>query len=172
MTSPQSSLPKPNQQRPVKEKLRIILAICIIIVGIAHFALPDPFIKIVPPYLPNHAALVYISGFFEILGGIGILVPPVSQAAAWGLLLLFIAVFPANINMAVNAIDLPNIPDSSVLRWGRLPFQAVLIAWAWWYTQPDDLARQAAIVPKHWAQSITVAERAEAAATKATQRSN
>ncbi len=161
MTSVQSSQPKTNSKRPVKEKLRIILAICIIIVGTMHFAVADPFIKIVPPYLPYHRELVYISGFFEILGGIGILVPPVSQAAAWGLLLLFIAVFPANINMAVNAIDLPNIPDSSLLRWGRLPFQAVLIAWAWWYTQPDDLELQASIVPSQWARSIAIAQLSE-----------
>jgi uncharacterized membrane protein len=172
MTFPQSSLPQSTPQRSVKEKLRIILAICIIIVGITHFTAPDPFIKIVPPYLPNHAALVYISGFFEILGGIGILVPPVSQAAAWGLLLLFIAVFPANINMAVNAIDLPNIPDSDLFRWGRLPLQAVLIAWAWWYTKPDDLDRQTSILPRSWAKSLTITECAEAATSDMTSRSS
>jgi uncharacterized membrane protein len=162
MADPKSSLQQPTAHRSVKEKLRVMLAICIIIVGITHFTAPDPYIKIVPPYLPNHAALVYISGFFEILGGIGILVPPVSQSAAWGLLLLFIAVFPANINMAVNAIDLPNIPDSDLLRWGRLPFQAVLIAWAWWYTQPDDLDRQTSILPQRWTRALTIAERTEA----------
>jgi uncharacterized membrane protein len=156
MTSVKASQPESISTRPVKEKLRIILAICIIIVGIMHFAVADPFIKIVPPYLPYHRELVYISGFFEILGGIGILVPPVSQAAAWGLFILFIAVFPANINMAVNAIDLPHIPDSSVLRWVRLPLQAVLLAWAWWYTQPDDLERQASIVPRRWAKLLTL----------------
>jgi uncharacterized membrane protein len=144
----------PNRQTEVqpktsrKEKLRVILAICIIVVGTLHFLVPDPFVKIVPPYLPYHLELVYISGFFEILGGIGILVPPVSQAAAWGLLLLFIAVFPANINMAVNQIDLPGIPDSSLLRWGRLPFQAVLIAWAWWYTRSSNLEQQVSLLPR------------------------
>jgi uncharacterized membrane protein len=172
MTSPQSSLQQPTPNRSTKEKLRIILAISIIIVGTTHFIAPDPYIKIVPPYLPNHAALVYISGFFEILGGIGILVPPVSQAAAWGLLLLFIAVFPANINMAVNAIDLPNIPDSDALRWGRLPFQVVLIAWAWWYTKSDALERQASILPKSWTKSIAIAERTEATTSNTISRSN
>lgn len=139
-----------------KEQLRVILAICIIVVGIMHFVIPDPFVKIVPDYFPAHLALVYISGFFEILGGIGILVPPVSQAAAWGLLILFIAVFPANINMAVNAIDLPNIPDSAVLRWGRLPLQAVLIAWAWWYTKTDSLDGQVSLIPDRWVRSLTL----------------
>jgi uncharacterized membrane protein len=138
-----------------KEQLRVILAISIIVVGTLHFVVPDPFIKIVPSYLPYHLELVYISGFFEILGGIGILLPPVSQAAAWGLLLLFIAVFPANINMAVNEIDLPGIPDSSILRWGRLPFQAVLIAWAWWYTRTDSSDNQVSLIPDRWVKSLT-----------------
>lgn len=138
-----------------KERLRVILAICIIVVGIVHFVVPDPFVKIVPDYFPHHLALVYISGFFEILGGIGILVPPVSQAAAWGLLLLFIAVFPANINMAINEIDLPGIPDSSALRWGRLPLQAVLIAWAWWYTRSNSLEGQVSLIPTRWVKVLS-----------------
>jgi uncharacterized membrane protein len=142
-------------RKSTKEKLRIILAICIIVVGVMHFVVSDSFVKIVPDYLPYHLGLVYVSGFFEILGGIGILVPPVSQAAAWGLLILFIAVFPANINMAVNAIDLPHIPDSSLLRWGRLPFQAVLIVWAWWYTRSTDLQQQASLLPPHLVADLT-----------------
>jgi len=70
----------------------------------------------------------------------------VSRAAAWGLFVLFIAVFPANINMAVNHIHLDNVPDSPWFQAVRLPFQAVLLAWAWWYTQPLDNNEQAAIV--------------------------
>ena len=110
-----------------KELLRVILAVSIIIVGVTHFALPEPYVKIVPPQLPYPLELVYISGFFEILGGVGLLVPPVSQAAAWGLIALFIAVYPANINMAVNHIKLEHIPDSPWFQAVRLPFQAVLI---------------------------------------------
>ena len=115
--------------------LRYLLAAFMVIAGSLHWLTPDPFVKIVPSFLPYPLALVYISGFFEILGGIGLLVPRVSQLAAWGLVALFIAVFPANINMAVNRIALDGIPDSDLLRWGRLPLQAVLIAWAWWYTK-------------------------------------
>jgi uncharacterized membrane protein len=132
---PQTLMSKKKNSR--KETLRLILSATIILVGVLHFAIPAPFTKIVPSSLPHPLLLVYISGFFEIAGGIGLLVPRVSQAAAWGLILLFIAVFPANINMAVNQINLPGIPDSSALRWGRLPLQAVLIAWAWWYTQKE-----------------------------------
>lgn len=130
-----------------KELLRVILTVCIIVVGLLHFAIPDPFVRIVPNFLPAPLALVYISGFFEILGGIGLVVPTVSRAAAWGLIVLFIAVFPANINMAVNHIHIDNIPDSPWFQVVRLPFQVVLIAWAWWYTKPaTDIENQAAIV--------------------------
>lgn len=122
-----------------KEILRVVLAISIITVGITHFANPAPFVKIMPPQLPYPLELVYISGFFEVLGGVGLLIPWVSVAAAWGLIALFIAVFPANINMTVNDIQLDGIPHNPVLYWGRLPLQAVLIAWAWWYTrEPND----------------------------------
>jgi uncharacterized membrane protein len=137
MTINPSQTSNPGQKRSRKETLRIVLAIAISFVGIMHFAAPAPFVKIVPSSLPHPLLLVYISGFFEIAGGIGLLVPRLRQAAAWGLILLFVAVFPANINMAINQIDLPGIPDSSILRWGRLPLQAVLIAWAWWYAKPE-----------------------------------
>ena len=119
----------------IKLILRVLLAIFMIVAGTLHWVTPDPFVNIVPSYLPYPLVLVYISGVFEILGGIGLLVPPTSKAAAWGLIALFIAVFPANINMAFNQIQMDGIPDSDLLRWGRLPFQSVLIAWDWWYTR-------------------------------------
>lgn len=118
-----------------KEILRVVLSVAIMVVGVLHFAVPDPFVKIMPPYLPWHLELVYISGFFEILGGIGLLIAPVSQAAAWGLIALFIAVFPANINQAVNQIAIAGVPNNPLFYWIRLPLQAVLIAWAYWYTK-------------------------------------
>ncbi|MBC1221264.1 DoxX family protein [Nostoc sp. UCD121] len=131
-----------------KEILRVVLAISIIVVGVTHFVVPEEYAKIVPPQLPYPLGLVYLSGFYEILGGIGLLVPPVSQAAAWGLLALFIAVYPANINMAVNLIKIEHIPNSPWVHVVRLPLQAVLIAWAWWYTKSSDWERQASIIPK------------------------
>ena len=120
-----------------KEILRGVLAIAIIIVGITHFTKPEEYAKIVPPPLPPFA-MVYVSGFFEILGGIGLVIPLVSVAAAWGLIALFIAVFPANIYQALNSISIEGIPHHPALYWVRLPFQAVLIAWAWWYTRNPE----------------------------------
>ncbi|WP_245916117.1 DoxX family protein [Merismopedia glauca] len=111
--------------------------------GILHFVKPEQFARIVPPPFPPLLS-VYVSGFFEILGGIGLLIPLVSSAAAWGLIALFIAVFPANIYMAMHNIKLDGIPQNPALYWGRLPLQAVLIAWAYWYTaKPKALPKSA-----------------------------
>lgn len=125
-----------------KEILRIIFSTSIIIVGITHFLQPEQYARIVPPPFPPLAS-VYLSGLFEILGGIGLLISSVSVAAAWGLIALFIAVFPANIYMALHNIKIEGIPQNQLLYWARLPFQAVLISWAWWYTKKPQEKHEA-----------------------------
>jgi uncharacterized membrane protein len=122
---------------PYKLPLRIILSLMMVAIGTLHLATPKPFLQMMPPYLPYHLELVYISGFCEILGGIGILIPLVSRAAAWGLIALYIAVFPANIHVAVNHVDIDGLPYNPLVAWVRLPFQAVLIVWAWWFTRKN-----------------------------------
>nr|WP_242044678.1 hypothetical protein [Leptolyngbya sp. FACHB-1624] len=97
----------------------------------------EQYARIVPPVFPAFPS-VYVSGFFEILGGIGLLIPWLSVAAAWGLISLFIAVFPANIYLAVHDIQIDGIPHSQFLYWARLPLQAVLLAWAYWYTRDPE----------------------------------
>ncbi|HEY9802815.1 MAG TPA: DoxX family protein [Leptolyngbyaceae cyanobacterium] len=119
-----------------KELLRGIFAVSLIIVGITHFLRPEQYARIVPPPFPPFTS-VYLSGVLEILGGIGLMIPAVSVAAAWGLISLFIAVFPANIYMTIHNIPIDGIPHNQLLYIARLPFQAVLIAWAYWYTRPD-----------------------------------
>lgn len=113
--------------------LRWLLALAMTGVGILHFTDPKPFVRIVPPYLPNPLALVYLSGMFEILGGIGLVVPiaVTQRIAAYGLVALFVAVFPANIYMALEKIPLGDKPMPEWALWARLPMQFVLIAWAW-----------------------------------------
>jgi uncharacterized membrane protein len=108
-------------------------------IGVLHFVAPAPFVAIVPRSLPAPQALVYISGACEVLGGIGLLVPYLRRAAGWGLITLYIAVFPANINMAVNNMPIMDEYYPRLL-WARLPLQAVFIAWAWWCSQPDPAA--------------------------------
>ncbi len=128
-----------------KTVFQIILAIGMIVVGALHFTSSGGFEKIVPDYLPYHLALVYISGFLEILGGVGLLIPRMSRSAAWLLVILYIAVFPANLYQAVNNIPVAGLPHDPPLVWLRLPFQAVLVAWAWWFTRDnafDDGQRQ------------------------------
>jgi uncharacterized membrane protein len=112
---------------------RFVLAVLMVAAGTAHLLRPAPFVAIVPEYLPFPARLVLVSGIFEILGGIGLWVPPLRKIAAWGLVLLFIAVFPANINMAENNLPFGHV-RSLFLAWARLPLQGVLVAWAWWFT--------------------------------------
>lgn len=109
-----------------------ILAIAAIFIaaGIAHFVSPGMFVRIVPPYLPAPLTLVYASGLFEILGGVGVLIPSMRVYAGWGLILLLIAVFPANIHMAVNADEFSRIPAWTL--WLRLPLQFVLIGWVYY----------------------------------------
>lgn len=105
--------------------------------GIAHFVSMDSFIKIMPDYLGYHKELVIISGAFEILGAIGILVPRTRRFAGYGLILLSIAVFPANINMALHPEKFPDI--SVVILYLRLPLQLVIIAAIWWVTRLKKL---------------------------------
>ena len=128
-----------------KTTLRNMLAFFMVFAGFLHFAIPEPFIKIVPGFLPYPAALVYISGVFEILLGLGLVFKATRWISAWGLVALFIAVYPANLNMAFNHIKLAGIPDSWWLHGIRLPFQFVLIAWAAWCAKPSSVSQK--IVP-------------------------
>ena len=110
----------------------IIMSIFYVGVGIKHFTNPMWFIKIVPPILPYKLSLVYISGFFEILFGILILFPTTRYIAAWGLIFLLIAVFPANIYLAITTGAALN--TTPLVAWGRLPFQFIFIAIAYWHS--------------------------------------
>ncbi len=115
-------------QRP----LRGLLSLFFVWVGVLHFATPEPFLAIMPPSLPWHLELVYLSGFFEIAGGVGLSVPATRRAAAWGLLALLIAVYPANIHMLVNDVYLPDMPRERWILWARMPVQFILAAAVLW----------------------------------------
>jgi uncharacterized membrane protein len=121
----------------VKAVLRGVLAVAMIAVGVTHFTNPAPFVGIVPACLPAPLALVYVSGAAEIAGGAGLAWERTRRAAAWGLIALYVAVFPANVNMAVNHLTLGGGEISPVVLWLRLPLQAVFIAWAYWFTRPS-----------------------------------
>lgn len=105
--------------------------------GIAHFIFVDFFVQAMPSYLSYHKELVLISGVFELLGAIGILVPQTRLLAAYGLIALIIAVYPANINMALHPEKYPDL--SALFLYIRLPFQFLFIAFVWWAIKPERL---------------------------------
>lgn len=121
--------------RLLKIILKYLLCVFFVLAGLNHFINPAFYLKIMPPYLPWQLGLVYLSGFFEIALGVMILIPALTHLAAWGLIALLIAVFPANIHMAINPVLYPDI--NPIALWLRLPLQAVLIAWVYWYTRPE-----------------------------------
>jgi uncharacterized membrane protein len=131
-----ASLPAQDSLRcgPMMTASRVLLAVVMVFAGVMHFVAPAGYARIVPRSLPAPRTLVLVSGVFEVLGGVGLLLPATRHLAAWGLIALFIAVFPANVNMAVNRIGFGRKPPPSWLLWARLPFQGVLIAWAYAFT--------------------------------------
>ena len=107
-----------------------------IYVGIKHFVDPNWFINIVPPYLPWHLELVYLSGLFEIILGLLLLIPKTRKLAAYGLIVLLIAVYPANIYLAFNELPQKMMGISSfAASWIRLPIQFIFIGLAYWHSK-------------------------------------
>ncbi len=120
----------------VKQVLRVILSLLFIVAGVNHFLAVGFYVRMMPSYLPWHIGLVYLSGVAEIALGALLLIPRTSALAAWGLIALMVSVFPANLQMALHPETFAEFPQAVL--WLRLPLQAVLIAWAYWYTQPAD----------------------------------
>lgn len=119
--------------RQLKIILKYLLCVFFMLGGLNHFINPALYLKMMPPYLPWHHFLVYLSGIFEVALGALLLVPALTRAAAWGLIALLVAEFPANVQMAINPQLYPDIPP--LILWLRLPLQAVFIAWAYWHTR-------------------------------------
>ena len=119
----------------IKTISKYLLAIFMIGAGTMHFVNPEFFLKIVPPYLPLHKELVLVSGICEVLLGILLLIPKCSHLAAWGIVALLIAVFPANVYLYQNQNILPASPIVHLL---RLPLQGVFVLWAYWHTRPAE----------------------------------
>jgi uncharacterized membrane protein len=119
---------------------RAALSALMMTMGVLHFTHAATFASIVPDYLPAPLLLVYVSGIFELLLGAALLPEPTRPLAAWGLCALYVAVFPANVHMALHPeLPLAGVPDhmrpSPLGLWLRLPLQAVFIAWAYRYTK-------------------------------------
>ena len=126
--------------RKLKSTLKIVFAVFFVGAGINHFLKTDFYLRMMPPYLPLHLELVYLSGIAEIALGVFLLIPRTSVVAAWGIIALLVAVFPANLQMAIHPEVFPEL--RSVFLWIRLPLQGILIAWAFWYTRPSSNAKE------------------------------
>jgi uncharacterized membrane protein len=124
-----------------------LMALLYVLAGIQHFSQTGFYLQIMPPYLPWHLALVYISGAAETALGLALVVPRLSRAAAWGIIALLVAVFPANLYMWTAHVQ---IDGRSIPGWFhavRLPAQALLIAWAYWHTRPPRPSERRAAKP-------------------------
>jgi uncharacterized membrane protein len=99
--------------------------------GLLHFLVPRHYEAIMPDYLPAHRELVYASGLAEIAGGLATLHPATRRAGSWWSIATLVAVFPANVDMAIHADQYPDIPGGAAALWARLPLQALVIAWAY-----------------------------------------
>ena len=126
----------------VKEVLRWVYGVLFALAGVNHFVHTDFYVGIMPPYLPWHLALVYVSGLCEVVLGIALLFRRTQRLAAWGMIALIVAVTPANAHMAFHAELYPQY--SSTALWVRLLLQTALIAWAFWYTRAAPSANRLA----------------------------
>jgi uncharacterized membrane protein len=118
---------------------RGLLGLVFIAAGLNHFRNPAFYLAMMPPYLPAPLGLVYLSGVLEVVGGAAVFITRWRAAAGWGLIVLLVAVFPANVEMALHPEQFSGI--APWMLWARLPLQALLIAWAYWATRPDGGAR-------------------------------
>lgn len=106
----------------------LALAGFFVVAGALHFVVPAFYLAMMPPWVPAHRELVIASGIAEIAGGLGVLVDRWRRPAGVGLLLLLLAVFPANLQMLLNA---RTAGEPEGLLWARLPLQLVFLWWVW-----------------------------------------
>ena len=117
------------------EPMRWVLALAMFGAGVTHFTNSEFFLAIMPPFIPWHLAMVYISGVAEMGLAVGVLLPATRNLAAWGLVALYLAVYPANIYMAVSGAQPAALGEMPAwAAWARLPLQFVFIYWAYRYT--------------------------------------
>lgn len=120
----------------IRKILMILLALFMIGGGLAHFLNSEFYLRMMPPYVPAPTFMVALSGVFEIVLGVALLIPKTRVLAAWGIIALLIAIFPANIHMYLNRDQWPEIP--AVFTLIRLPFQFIFIGWAWLFTKKTE----------------------------------
>lgn len=124
--------------RTRRDKGAVAMAALFLFTGTDHFLNPGRYVAMIPPVLPAPLALTYISGFCELAGAIGLLFPWTRRLAAWGLVALLVAIFPANIYVAFAGISVEGLPTARWYYWVRLPIQFIFFAWAAWIARGRD----------------------------------
>jgi uncharacterized membrane protein len=121
----------------VRAFFRWLLAAFFIAAGLNHFRVPAAYVGMIPPWMPRPYLLNALAGAFEVIGAVGVLMPTLRLAAGWGLIALLVAVFPANLHVALMG-EMPGFTFSPLVLWLRLPFQGVLIAWVAWVALTEE----------------------------------
>jgi uncharacterized membrane protein len=130
-----------RRRQPFVVHARFGLAAAMAFAGAAHLFMPDPFVQHLPEWVPEREGLIYASGLAEIVLGVGLLWPAAwRQFAGLALAAYLIAVFPANVYVAVEGVDVDGQPGG-IYPWLRLPFQALFVWLALWSTGAIDLLR-------------------------------
>jgi uncharacterized membrane protein len=128
---------------PFKRASLWVMSVFYLAAGAAHFRAPDFYLPMMPASLPWPLALIYLSGMAEMGLGVALLVPALRRAAAFGVIALLIAIFPANLHVALHNVPIGGRAEGLGLwNWVRLPLQGVLIAWAYWLARPASRPAQ------------------------------
>jgi uncharacterized membrane protein len=138
---------RPTWLRSHRAKLRFALAAMFLLAAVGRLATPDALLAMIPEFLPLRREALYLSGVFEVLGAVGLLVPRLHRAAGLGLAALLIVVFPANLNVAINNLQIEGQAGSPLYQWARVLWQFVLIWLPLWATQRDDAATAQTVSP-------------------------
>ncbi len=127
------SLTKSTKLARLKSVMRWLMGILFVLAGVNHFVNPAFYMRLMPPYLPWHLHLVYLSGMAEIALGLALVIPASARLAAWAIIAMLVVFMSVHVHMVVNAQLFPEVPVA--LLWGRLALQGLLIAWAYWFTR-------------------------------------
>ena len=128
------ALPTRRGRRHPRDAAGVAMAVAMVFAGVSHFLMPGPFVAHLPEWVPSREALVYFTGALEVLLGVGLVGPaPYRPLVAVTLVAYLLAVFPANVYVAVADVEIDGQPGG-VYQWIRLPFQAVFIGWVLWST--------------------------------------
>ncbi|HMQ32446.1 MAG TPA: hypothetical protein PKD53_17070 [Chloroflexaceae bacterium] len=129
-----------------RSRSRSLLGMLFVLAGLNHFRQPGFYGRMMPDYLPAHEELVAASGYAEIALGVLAFFPRLRGLTRWGLIALLVAVFPANLHMALHPERYPRLPP--ILLWLRLPLQPALMAWVWWATTPSQKRSDVTTLPR------------------------